>query len=190
MPKSERESGGVDLTNVSVRVCGLAAKYWLIYFMICQLLLGITNLTFFITRIPTKSGSEANSGILNLFCVVLLLCSFWCQSKTFFTILTVILGIDGCAECYLLFTRILMVLEVNTPFYSDNLILVIFSLIRVGFSSIFTVVLMRLSWCNGLPDEDDLEKMAIYECIQEMGFYKCGKCSEIEEESEESEKND
>uniref|UniRef100_A0A8R1DTA4 Uncharacterized protein n=1 Tax=Caenorhabditis japonica TaxID=281687 RepID=A0A8R1DTA4_CAEJA len=38
--------------------------------------------------------------------------------------------------------------------------------------------------CNGLSDEEDLEKMAIYECIEEMGFLKCQKCSELFENEE------
>ncbi|KAF1770782.1 hypothetical protein GCK72_002605 [Caenorhabditis remanei] len=126
MTMFERKRAGVDLSNTSVRVCGLRAKV-----------------------------------------------------------------IDTCAEFYLLFTRTLIVLEVSSPYYTDYLILVVFSIIRVGFSSIYSVVLMRLSWCNGLADEDDLEKNKIYECIQEMGIYKCTKCSESEDcDEEENEKID
>ncbi|EFP12346.1 hypothetical protein CRE_29720 [Caenorhabditis remanei] len=187
----ERKRAGVDLSNTSVRVCGLRAKYWIIYFIIIQLILGVSNILFFIISILHNKGTDTSSGILNLFCVLLLLCSLWCQSKTMFTIIAVFTVIDTCAEFYLLFTRILIVLEVSSPYYTDYLILVVFSIIRVGFSSIYSVVLMRLSWCNGLADEDDLEKNKIYECIQEMGIYKCTKCSESEDcDEEENEKID
>ncbi|CAO4361950.1 unnamed protein product [Caenorhabditis nigoni] len=135
-------------------------------------------------------GTDTSSGILNFFCVVLLLCSLWCQSKTLFTIIAIFNIIDTFSEFYLLFTRILVALEVRSPFYTDNIILVVFSVVRVGFSSLFAVVLMRLSWCNGLADEHDLEKNAIYECIQEMGAYKCTKCSESEDNEDSDPKID
>ncbi|CAR99735.1 Protein CBG25341 [Caenorhabditis briggsae] len=72
-------------------------------------------------------GTDTSSGILNVisnseilfnlnfqfFCVVLLLCSLWCQSKTLFTIISIFNIIDTFSEFYLLFTRILVALEIT-----------------------------------------------------------------------------
>lgn len=41
-----------------------------------------------------------------------------------------------------------------------------------------------------MADDHDLEKLKIYECIQEVGIYKCTTCSESEAIDEESEKID
>ncbi|CAI5442852.1 unnamed protein product [Caenorhabditis angaria] len=165
MDKQNRRVAGRDDANIRVKIFGVRTELWILFFAFNELIIGITTLVFY--KFVSTDNQPSESGFSSILWVLLYLLAVACQSKTMFTFISIFSISNALWDFVLFYVRLVIVLEPKQSYQLDNIILFLFSWIKVFTSFFETFVILKLGWC--IPDKEDDRRKIIKKILRETG---------------------